>query len=151
MQTGHYCYFCLLSSLAAVAVLFCDVSFNQLKIMENILLRDFSEIERGSVKEGSNWSSVDHIRLLLGKMSDLWLMKINYSRNEKTYKLRLGSFYLMIISDVTLAFALFGEILLRSGHITHFIVPLLLVTCFMFVLIMIIKVSNLTDITDVHL
>ena len=109
--------------------------------MDNILLRDFSDLEKGSVKYGSNWSSVDHIRVLLGKMSDLWLMKINYSRNEKTYKLRLGSFYLMIISDVTLAFALFGEILLRSGHITHFIIPLLLVTCFMFLLIMIIKVE----------
>ena len=107
--------------------------------MENILFRDFTEVEKGTVDYGSSWSSVDHIRLLLSKISDQWLMKINDCRNEKTYKLRLGSFYLMVISDVTLAFVLLGETLLRSGHITHFIVPLLMVTLLMFLLIIIIK------------
>ena len=107
--------------------------------MENILFRDLTEVEKGTGDYGSSWSSVDHIRLLLSKISDQWLMKINDCRNEKTYKLRLGSFYLMVISDVTLAFVLLGEILLRSGHITHFIVTLLMVTLLMFLLIIIIK------------
>ena len=86
-------------------------------------------------------NSVDQIKVVLAKLFDSWLMKINDCRNDKNYQLRIGSFYLMVISDLTLTFALFGEILLRSGHITHFIVPLLVVTVLMFLLIIVIKVG----------
>lgn len=86
-------------------------------------------------------NSVDQIKIVLTRIFDSWLTKINDCRSDKNYQLRLGSFYLMVISDLTLTFALFGEILLRSGHITHFIVPLSVVTVLMFLLIIVIKVS----------
>ena len=85
-------------------------------------------------------NSVDQIKIILNRIFDSWLTKINDCRNDKNFQLRLGSFYLMVISDMTLTLALFGEILLRSGHITHFIVPLSVVTLLMFLLIIVIKV-----------
>ena len=101
----------------------------------------FTDLETDKTPPKWTENSVDQIKVVLAKLFDSWLMKINDCRNDKNYQLRLGSFYLMVISDLTLTFALFGEILLRSGHITHFIVPLLVVTVLMFLLIIVIKVG----------
>ena len=85
------------------------------------MFSEFTEEEKYGPKSKS-WSEVYtliQLKQALNRVMSVWMEKINGRRSEKAYKYTLGSFYLMVISDLNLAVVLFVELKRLNTQLFH--------------------------------